>query len=78
MQPTWENLYRSVSGLTLKIYNAHGQLVRTLVEGPKKQDHYNVVWDGRNDRGNVVTSGVYFYRLTAGNYSATKKLVLLK
>ncbi len=48
---------------TLKIYNILGQLVRTLVDEEKLPGRYEVVWDGKDDRGKEVTSGVYFYRL---------------
>ncbi len=63
---------------TLKIYNVLGEVVRTLVNGPKSPGVYYEVWDGSNDQGNQVASGIYFYRLTAGEFNETKKMVLLK
>ncbi|MFQ6093200.1 MAG: FlgD immunoglobulin-like domain containing protein, partial [bacterium] len=63
---------------TLKIYNILGQEVRTLVDELKEPGYYTVTWDGRNERGDPVSSGIYFYRLTAGDYSSTKRMVLLK
>ena len=69
--------------VTLTIYDGSGQVVRTLdvghriaavYEGQSKAIH----WDGRNDVGETVASGVYFYTLTAGEYAATRKMVILK
>jgi hypothetical protein len=65
--------------VTLKIYNAAGQLVRTLIdEEQAPQAGLSKVWNGMNERGQPVASGVYFYQLTAKNFSQTKKMVLLK
>ncbi len=66
--------------VTLKIYNAAGQLVRTLVNEEKApvQGGFSERWNGLNDHGQPVASGVYFYQLTAKNFSQTKKMVLLK
>jgi len=63
---------------TLKIYNILGQQVRTLVNEDKSPGIYKVVWDGRDESGDRVSSGVYLYRLTMGEYSETKKMVLMK
>jgi flagellar hook assembly protein FlgD len=63
---------------TLKIYNVLGQLVRTLVDQEKLPRRYEVLWDGKDDRGKEVTSGVYFYRLETSGYKETKKMILLK
>jgi hypothetical protein len=66
--------------VTLKIYNASGQLVRSLVdeEQTPRAEGFVAVWDGTDNRGQRVASGVYFYRLTANEYSSTKKMVLIK
>ncbi len=65
--------------VTLSIYDVEGKLVRTLVnEVQDASDRYEVVWDGRNDAGRAVSSGVYFYRLIAGEFSETRKAMLLK
>ncbi len=63
---------------TLRIYNIRGQLVRTLVDEPKMTGTYEVVWDGKDDRGNETASGVYFYKLKAGEQTETKKMILMK
>jgi len=69
------------SGLvSIKVYNVAGQLVRTLVDefqGPKDGGHV-AIWKGTNDNGAQVSSGVYYYRLTAPGFTDTKKMVLLK
>jgi hypothetical protein len=66
--------------VSLKIYNAAGQLIRTLVneEQAPQANGFSKVWNGLNDHSQPVASGVYFYQLTAKNFSQTKKMVLLK
>jgi hypothetical protein len=62
----------------LFIYDVAGSKIRKLANGPRNMGHNTVTWDGRNDQGFEVPSGVYFYKLDAGQYSATKKMILLK
>jgi hypothetical protein len=74
---------RTDSGLdalrtTLKIYNILGQEVRALVDEEREPGYYAVTWDGRDEGGNEVPSGVYFYRIQAGDFSATRRMVLMK
>jgi hypothetical protein len=66
--------------VSLKVYNAAGQLVRTLVNEMQtpRAEVFSVTWDGKNNAGSSVSSGVYFYKLSATNFSETKKMVLLK
>ena len=64
--------------VTLKVYNVNGELVRTLINESRTAGAYTKVWDGRNDAGASVSSGVYFYKLVTSNFSQTKKMVLLK
>ncbi len=64
--------------VSLSIYSANGTLVRSLVDGVQARGTHNITWDGRDSNGNSVGSGVYFYRLTAGKFSDSKKMVLLK
>jgi hypothetical protein len=64
--------------VNLKVYNVAGQLVRTLANESFAVGAHTKVWDGRNDAGQAVSSGVYFYKLVANNFSQTKKMVLLK
>jgi len=63
---------------TFKVYNILGQEVRTLVDAQKEAGSYRVCWDGTDDRGKSVASGIYFYRIKAGEYSQIRKMVLLR
>jgi serine protease AprX len=63
---------------TLKIYNILGQEVRTLVDEPKWAGTHQVIWDGKDDAGKDVASGIYFYQLTVKDRTLTKKMLLLK
>jgi len=63
---------------TLVIYNILGQKVRMLVDEPKRAGSYEAIWDGKDEKGNGLASGVYFYQLKAGEITQTKRLVLLK
>jgi len=62
----------------LVIYNLSGQIVRTLVNGTIRAGVYKVVWNATAENGASVPSGIYYYRLTAGDKVFTKKLLLLK
>jgi YVTN family beta-propeller protein len=64
--------------VTLVIYDASGRRVRTLVDTALPAAFYRAEWDGRNDEGRRLSSGVYFYRLNAGRFTKTRKLVLLR
>ena len=64
--------------VNLTIYDVQGRRVSVLVNGTLNKGLREVVWGGTDQRGNPVSSGVYFYRLTAGNIAITKKMVLLK
>jgi hypothetical protein len=68
----------STQHVTLKVYNILGQLVRILVDEGKLPGSYQVVWDGKDQNGEEVSSGIYFYKLKAKDYVETKKMVLLK
>ena len=60
------------------LYNLVGQKVATLVKGVREPGSYTLRWDGRDDGGRLMASGVYFYRLQAGGRIATRKLLLLQ
>ena len=69
--------------VTLTIYDGRGQIVRTLDVGHQSAAFYEtrskaIHWDGRNEFGEGVTSGVYFYYLSAGDFSATRKMLIIK
>ncbi len=70
---------RERTNVSLKVYNVAGQLVSTLVDGVQNPtDVVPVTWNGLNDNGQSVSSGVYFYKLVTGDFTQTKKMVLLK
>lgn len=64
--------------VSLRIYTVTGQLVRTLVNGRQERGRRTVVWDGRDEQGTPVASGVYYYALTAGKYHVTKTMTVLR
>jgi len=65
--------------VTLEIYNMLGQKVRTLVDHSQQAaDFYSLSWNGRDDNGRALASGMYLYRLSAGSYVNTRKMVLMK
>jgi photosystem II stability/assembly factor-like uncharacterized protein len=67
------------SNVTLKVYNILGIQVRTLIANEKMNAAtYSVDWDGKDENGSVVSSGVYFYRFETGNFIQTKKMILMK
>lgn len=64
--------------VTLEVYNALGQKVRILVNENHEAGSYEIVWDAKNSSGNSLSSGVYLYRITAGNFIRTMKMILLR
>ena len=66
------------SFVTLKIYDILGREVKTLVNTEQKPGVYNTVWNGDNNFGNKVSSGIYIYRVVAGNNIQVKKMILMK
>ena len=67
-----------VSDVTLEIYNVMGQRVRTLVQGSHEPGRYQITWNATNDFGQGLSSGMYIYRIQAGDFVSVKKLVLMK
>lgn len=66
------------SQVKIEIYNILGQKVRTLVNKKQKPGKYEVVWNGRNDTGTRVGSGMYLYYMRAGDFTDVKKMLLLR
>ncbi len=66
------------SMVKLVVYDVAGRRIRTLANGSYAAGHHQVVWDGRDERGVPVASGVYIYRLTAGSHHFTRKMMLMK
>jgi hypothetical protein len=64
--------------VNLEIFNMNGRKVRTLVDGYKEAGEHVVTWDAKNDSGDKVASGIYLYRLRAGDMEISKKMSLLK
>lgn len=66
------------SYLEIAIYNVNGKLVKTLLSRTMQPGEHAVAWDGRNEEGQLVSSGVYIYRIRSGDYAKSRKLVLLR
>jgi hypothetical protein len=64
--------------MTLRVYNMTGQTVATLVSGLMPAGYHQVTWNGKDADGNVVSSGVYLYRIDSKNFSDTRKMLLIK
>lgn len=64
--------------VSIKIYDMLGREVATLINDQRSAGNYSIVWNGLNDYGQKVSSGSYIYRITAGNFVETKKMMLLK
>jgi len=78
-QDRYTEIYYKVTeqGATIRVYSINGELVRTLVEN-KTETEDTIVWDGKNDKGRIVGSGVYLVNLKIGKSSKTIKVVVLK
>ena len=66
------------SSVSLQVFNTHGQLVATLVEGTRPAGTYQAAWDGRDAQGQAVSSGAYIVRLDAAGQQATRKMLLVQ
>jgi hypothetical protein len=66
------------SKVSLNVYNVLGQVVRTLVNEELPSGVHSVIWDGKNAQGFNVSSGVYFYRIKAGDFESTMRMTLLR
>ncbi|HPV14640.1 MAG TPA: choice-of-anchor J domain-containing protein [Candidatus Cloacimonadota bacterium] len=69
---------RQAQDVKLEIYNVRGQLVRTLVNENKTAGKHSAIWNGLDEQNRPVASGIYYYKLTAGNFANVKKMVLMK
>ena len=65
-------------GVSIKVYDTQGRLVKTLVDAKMDPGRYLAHWDGTNSAGGRVSSGVYFYKMEAGRYSATRKMLVVR
>lgn len=64
--------------VSIKIYNMLGQEVRTLVNEQRNEGNHSIIWNGKDNSGNQLASGTYIYRIKAGDFTSTKKMILLK
>ncbi|MBM4403264.1 MAG: T9SS type A sorting domain-containing protein [Candidatus Cloacimonetes bacterium] len=69
---------KEATKVNVVIFNLKGQVIRHFKTDHATPGFYQFVWDGKDSKGNAVSSGVYFYRMTAGKYTSTKKLMLVK
>ena len=67
-----------VQTVRLTIYTVDGKVVTTLINENMPQGNHEVVWSGLDDAGRLVASGTYIYRLEAGDYMETKRMLLVK
>ncbi|MDX9869556.1 MAG: FlgD immunoglobulin-like domain containing protein, partial [Candidatus Cloacimonadales bacterium] len=75
---TIEFSLKEKQNVSLSIYNVKGQIVKTLVKDQLEKGRHKVVWDGKNNNGQVVGSGIYFYRMDTKDYTKIRKAILLK
>jgi len=64
--------------ISIEVFNIKGQKVKTLINEHMTIGDYTIVWEGTNDNNQKVSSGIYFYKMKSGNYSSTKKMILMK
>jgi galactose mutarotase-like enzyme len=77
-QRPWQVAGAEASRVRLTVYDVLGREVKALVDRRLQADRYEVMWDGTNNRGAKVASGIYFYRIDAGKHTASRKMVLLR
>ena len=66
------------SFVTMQIYNITGALVKTMVSENLSTGFYNFVWDGKNNSGQIVSSGIYIYRIQTGDFTDIKRMTFIK
>ena len=78
--PTTTITYNMVEegNVSIEVFNIRGQLVKTLINDQVIAGDHTLVWEGTNDNNQKVSSGIYFYKMKSGNYSSTKKMILMK
>ncbi len=69
---------KEAANVSIEVYNVKGQLVRTLLNDVKEAGNHTVVWNGKDNNGRGVSSGVYYYKMNTGKYSSTKKMIMMK
>ncbi|MBN2366018.1 MAG: T9SS C-terminal target domain-containing protein, partial [Calditrichaeota bacterium] len=66
------------SDVELVVYNTMGQKIKTLVKGPRNHGEYKIRWNGENDRGVKVSSGIYIYQLRVGSMIDSRKMIFIR
>jgi hypothetical protein len=66
------------SHVRLDVYNTSGRLIRTLVDEKMQAGSRQILWDGTNESGHTVSSGLYFYKIEADGFSETRKMTLIR
>ena len=66
------------SKVRIAVYDINGRVVNLLVDSAQPAGQRSVIWNGKNDAGMVVAAGLYFYKMQAGNFHQTNKMILLK
>ena len=66
------------SNVTIKVYNLLGREIKTLFNGPVQPGYHDVEWNGLNNHGIQMSSGIYIYRMTAGTFTGSGKMILMK
>ena len=69
---------KEAGNVTLEVYNIKGQLVKTLINDVREAGNFTTTWTGTDNSNKSVSSGVYFYKMKSGNYTSTKKMILMK
>ncbi len=77
-QTTIRYSVKNPSRVNITVYNLKGEKVRTLVNEHKGNGFYSAVWNGRDEAGKAVSSGVYLYRMQADGFSSTRRMILMK
>ncbi|MCH7887032.1 MAG: T9SS type A sorting domain-containing protein [Candidatus Marinimicrobia bacterium] len=68
----------TASDVKIVVYNLLGNEIATLVNGQQAAGYHNVEWNGRSDSGKLVSTGIYFYRINADDFTAIRKMILMK
>ena len=66
------------NNISIEVFNIRGQKVKTLIDAYQKSGSHSIVWNGKDDNGRQVGSGMYFYKMRSGSYTSTRKMILMK
>ncbi|MCD6176440.1 MAG: T9SS type A sorting domain-containing protein [Candidatus Cloacimonetes bacterium] len=69
---------KETGNVKIEIFNIRGQKVKTLTNGLLPAKNHQIVWNGKDDKGKSVSSGIYFYKMRSANYTASRKMILMK